>query len=104
MQGEGMGYDNIIKRVIKCILDGEVEHQSREGEADKNIYMTGEMSDNDMLNLFKCCKGNRYKCEILHGTTSEVHIMKSVGKYDGYYIKFYFNEDTKRAVFISVHE
>jgi hypothetical protein len=99
-----MGFKDIKNQVIKCIKDGAYEHEPRKYDINvKNLYDIGQISDQEVIDLIQCCKGNQYETRLHHADISiEVHILKPVKEGNVWYIKFYFLEPN--VVFISVHE
>lgn len=82
------------------IKNGSIQHEPREYE--KNLYAQGEITDEDVIEIIKNSRGNQYwKSKHHFDKTIDVHIIKAIGKYDGYYVKFYFIEPD--IWFISVH-
>ena len=95
-----LGFKETRQQAIDRIRAGRIYHVPR--EYDKNEYAQGRLSDNDVIAMLQCCRGNRYEALPHHSILGlEVHIFKPVGKYDGYYIKLYFLEPD--VCFISVH-
>lgn len=94
-----MSFNKVKQKVIKCILSNNVQHETR--ECSKNLYATGELSDEDVIKIIQSCQGDCYEKQRHHFLDVDVHIMKPKGKYDGLYVKFYFIEPD--AWFISVH-
>jgi hypothetical protein len=95
-----LGFKEEKARAIQKILEGKVYHVPR--EFDKNEYAQGLLSDEQVIAIIKSCKGDRYEMLPHHAIKSvAVHILKPAGKYDGYYVKFYFLEPD--VCFISVH-
>ena len=95
-----LGFRDIKKQIIECIKTGKVQHEIR--EAEKNLYAHGDLSDEEVINIIKNCRGDNYEKRKHHiSSLGDVHILKPKGKYDGYYIKFYFIEPD--VWFISVH-
>jgi len=76
--------------------------QYEERDASKNLYAEGFLSNEDVVAIINSCRGNDYEKRKHHiSSLGDVHILKPKGKYDGYYIKFYFIEPD--VWFISVH-
>jgi len=96
-----LGIKEIRQQAIEKIHEGKVYHVPR--EYGKNEYAKGLLSDNDVVAMLKCCRGDRYESSPHQSIPGvEVHIFKPGGKYDGYYIKLYFFEPG--IWFISVHK
>jgi hypothetical protein len=94
-----LGFKEIKDTVIKCIRSGFVQHEER--DSDKNLYATGDLSSAEVIKIIEYCRGDWYQKSRHHFLDIDVHVLKPKGKYDGYYIKFYFIEPD--AWFISVH-
>ncbi len=94
-----MGFNEVKQKAVQCILSNNVQHEIR--ECSKNLYATGELSDEEVIKIIQSCRGDCYEKQLHHLLAIDVHIMKPKGKYDGLYVKFYFIEPD--IWFISVH-
>ena len=95
-----LGFKDIKKLAIQKIKEGSIQHEPR--EFGKNFYAQGEITDEEVIEIFKNCKGDQYSTDKHHLIKSiSVHVIKAIGKYDGLYVKFYFIEPD--IWFISVH-
>jgi len=94
-----LGFNEIKKQAIQCILADNVQHEAR--ESSKNLYASGYLSDEVVIKIIESCRGDCYEKNRHHFLNVDVHILKPKGKYDGYYVKFYFIEPD--VWFISVH-
>lgn len=98
-----MGFKDIKRKVIKCIQEGEYEHEARNNIDVKNIFQIGQISEEEVIEVIKCCSGHQYEESQHHLDKSiTVHILKPVQQEKYWYIKFYFLEPN--VMFISVHE
>lgn len=89
------------RKAIEKLLNNSIRHEER--EYDKNLFARGVVSKNDIIQIFLYSRGDQHSTSghyFLEGVT--VHIIRAVGKYDGYYVKFYFVEPD--IWFISVHQ
>jgi len=94
-----MGFNEIKQKVIKCIQMNLVQHETRTNS--KNLYASGELSDEDVIDILKSCRGDCYEKQRHHFLDVDIHIMKPKGRYDGLYVKFYLIEPD--VWFVSVH-
>ena len=94
-----MGLNEIKQEVIKCIQMDLVQHETRTNS--KNLYASGELSNEDMIEIIKSCRGDCYEKQRHHFLDIDIYIMKLKGRYDGLYVKFYFIEPD--VWFVSVH-
>lgn len=76
-----MGFNEIKKLVIRCILLNNVQHETR--ESSKNIYATGEISNDEVIKIIRNCRGDCHEKRRHHFLNVDVHILKPKGKYDG---------------------
>ena len=74
---------------------------TRKKEYEKNLFADGQMSADELIKIISYCNGDCLEIGRHHNYDVELYIMKPIGKYDGYYIKYYFVEPN--TVFISVH-
>lgn len=96
-----MGFKDVRAAAIRCIEEGYVRHVEREME--KNLYAIGDISSEEVIRMLKACSGDRYEASKHHSLSDvDVHIMKPRGRYEGWYVKFYFIEPD--IFFISVHQ
>jgi hypothetical protein len=96
-----LGFKDIKARAIRKIQEGDIYHVPREYE--KNEYAQGLLTDDQVIEMIKICRGNCYEAKPHHFVPNmDVHILKPQGKYCGYYVKFYFLEPD--ICFISVHK
>jgi hypothetical protein len=94
-----MGFNAIKEQAINCILLNNVQHEFR--DSSKNLYANGDISDDEVVKIIQSCHGDCYEKQRHHFYNLDIHILKPKGKYDGYYVKFYFLEPD--VWFISVH-
>jgi len=98
-----MGFKETKRIVIKCIKNGNYSHEVREKIDLKNVFQTGQISDEELIELIKSTNGNQYETSKNHIVNNiEVHILKPIKDSKKWYIKFYFLDPN--TVFISVHE
>ena len=95
-------FSDIKIKAIQYILAGQVKHEGRQ-DLHKNLYLARIVSPEDVISMIKCCNGNCYG-SFPHKDFKklDVHVLKPKGRWDGYYIKFYFLEPD--IMFISVHD
>ena len=87
---------------IKCLQQGNIQHQERANLDVKNLLSTGEIDENYVIEILKRINSNEYKSSPHHYDSKIiVHIVET--KFDAiyWYIKWYFDEPN--CVFISVH-
>lgn len=78
-------------------------HEPRKDINDKNLLHTGAVTPEKVEEMVLCCSGRDHKIGPHDMDRSiEVHTLKPKGKFDGWYIKFYFVADG--SMFISVHQ
>ena len=95
-----MGFKEVKERAIECIKCDQVRHVER--YLDKNLFASGAISPEEMIQIIGSCRGDCYETNKHHFLDTDVHIFKPRGKYDGLYIKFFFVEPD--ILFISVHQ
>lgn len=100
--GSVLGFKEVKRKAIEKLLEGSILHEQRDLE--KNLLASGKVSVEDVVDIIKTSRGSNYTTSPHHNTNVSVtvHIIKAVGKYDGFYVKFYFIEPD--IWFISVHE
>jgi len=97
-----MGFNNIKKRVIKCLDEGLVSHEMRNNIDVKNLLATGQVTLNEVATIIKRARSTDYMTSPHHFDASiEVHVLKVTYSCQFWYIKWYFNE--ANSVFISIH-
>ena len=84
-----MGFKEVKETVIQCIRCGCVQHEERESW--KNLYASGDLSDEEVIKIIEYCRGDCYQRSRHHFFNVDIHLLKPKGKYDGYYIKFYLS-------------
>lgn len=94
-----MGFKEVKRKAIECIKNDHVRHVARGVE--KNLFASGELTSAEVINIIGSCQGDCYETDKHHFLDIEVHILRPRGKYDGFYIKFFFVEPD--ILFISVH-
>lgn len=98
-----MGFKEIKRKVIHCVLNGLYDHQVRNNIDVKNLFQCGIVDQNMLAMLLHSTRGNQYSVSPHHQAPSiDVHIFKPVFGRVEWYIKCYFVEPD--AVFISVHQ
>ena len=98
-----MGFKDVINKLIKCLKEGAYDHEIRKDIDIKNIFIRGELSTDELIEIIKCTTGNNYEKSKHHLDNSiDIHILKPIRNNKKWYIKFYFFDP--RTVFISVHE
>ncbi len=98
-----MGFKDVITKLIRCVKEGAYDHEIRKNIEVKNVFISGDLSTNELIEIIKCTTGNDYQKSKYHGDNSiDIHIIKPIKNSKKWYIKFYFFDP--RTVFISVHE
>lgn len=98
-----MGFNQVRKAAIDCLLQGNFQHEPRKDILRKNFLFAGRVTTAMVIEMIKGCSGSHYEMKPHDADASvNVHILEPRGKYDGWYIKFYFVADG--AMFISVHQ
>ncbi len=97
-----MGFDEIKKKVVSCVEQGKTQSTLRSDKNEKNLFLTGDKTKEDVVSMLKKTKGTQYS-SIPHDTVPnvEVHIFKPLLGDEEWYIKFYFIDPN--CIFISVH-
>ena len=98
-----MGFREAKSKVIKCLEQGNVNHDQDRGNINiKNLLATGTVSIDDVKSIILRARGGDYSCRQHHFNTKiPVHIIKTVNSGKSWYVKWYFLEPD--AVFMSVH-
>lgn len=98
-----MGFNDVKKAVIACLLSGSYDHEIRGNIDVKNLFQCGQLTDDYVIDLIKKTRGNQYEVSKHHNAYSiDVHVLKPHKDGKDWYIKFYFVEPD--VMFISVHE
>jgi hypothetical protein len=98
-----MGFTQVKKKVVSCLLNGAYDHEARRDVDVKNLFQCGQLSQDYVIELIKRTSGNDYEQRPHHQVHSvDIHILKPFKDGKKWYIKFYFVEPD--VVFISVHE
>ena len=101
-----MGFNDLKKTLISCLKSGHWEIEDRANINEKNLLYTGAVTAEEVIEMVKCCTGDCHTksklSRTISGQTPDVHILKPLGDYKGWYIKFYFIDPN--AIIVSVHE
>lgn len=97
-----MGFKEQKKLVIQSLSDGNYVHESRTNIDTKNLLLTGEVTEEELIKVLKKSKGTDFECSPHHTAKGiEVNIIKVTQSGIRWYIKWYIIEPD--LVFISVH-
>ena len=101
-----MGFKDVRRRAIEALKSGDFEHEARNAIDEKNLFFTGEVSADYVIELLNRCRGTQHSSAPHHWDASiEIHVFKPVvmnsGNETRWYIKLYLIDVT--AWFISVH-
>ena len=97
-----MGFKDVKKEVIDCLMNGLVLHEARNDINIKNLLKTGVVSNEDVATMLAKSRGNEYSCSPHHFDNSiDVHIVKVLHQGNSWYVKWYISEPD--SIFISVH-
>lgn len=98
-----MGFHDVKRRVIHCLIQGTYDHEVRRNIDVKNLFQCGQLSEEDVIGLILQTSGNDYEVRPHHkAPLIDVHILKPRWAGHLWYVKFYFVEPD--VVFISVHQ
>lgn len=98
-----MGFRETKARAIKCLEELTFDHEPRADRHLKNLLYTEAVTPAEVKEMILCCGGTEHTPGFHDMDRSiPIHILKPKGKYDGWYIKFYFVPDG--TMFISVHQ
>lgn len=97
-----MGFSEVKSKVIKCVEEGKSQSTPRGDKNEKNLFLTGEKTARDVVEMLKKTKGTQHST-LPHDTIPEVtvHIFKPLLGDEEWYVKFYFLDPN--CIFISVH-
>ncbi|TKI07442.1 hypothetical protein [Martelella alba] len=97
-----MGFNDIKKEAIKRLKAGAYTHEAR-GKIDvKNLFATGQISEEYVIELITKTSGDYYCCyKHYHDSDVMIHILKPYKDQVRWYVKFYFY--CHDIFFISVH-
>lgn len=102
-KNEPEGFKEVKAKAIKCLEEGAYAHEARNEIEVKNLFLIGQLSEDEVIELIKCCRGNQYEKSTHHFESKViVHILKPKLRMKNWYIKFYFVDPN--VMFISVHE
>lgn len=99
-----MGFKEIRLKIVACLEQGRVQHETtRRGNInEKNLFLIGELSSEEVIELLYKTRGSEYMKSRHHLDKSlEVHIFKPRMDNVKWYLKCYFIEPN--VWFISVH-
>ncbi len=97
-----MGFKEIRAILIRCLKNGQYDHEIRGDMEIKNCLFNGNITVNEVIDMALVCTGNDYEQGKHHAKPSLViHILKPKGKYKGWYIKFHYLDP--ETIFLSVH-
>jgi hypothetical protein len=97
-----VGFKEVKSKAIKCLDDLNFDHEPRADRHIKNLLYTQAVTPAEVKEMIHCCGGTEHKSDFHDMDRSiTIHILKPKGKYDGWYVKFYFVDDG--TMFISVH-
>ena len=103
-----MGLREIRKRAIDAIRLGRVQHESRNEVDEKNLFLTGEVTSEQVIQMLNACKGGQYHSSPHHAVKNvEVHVFKPEttlekgSPKEKWYVKLYLLDPD--VWFISVH-
>lgn len=97
-----MNFRDVKRKAIRCLTEGSYDHQIRGNIDVKNLFATGQVSEEWVIELIAHTAGNQYQCSSHHQDSSiDVHILKPWRQGYCWYVKFFFLEPD--IIFISVH-
>ena len=104
---EKMGFKNARERTIRALESGDFQFEERAVVEGKNLLDTGDITDEQLVQLLKRCRGTQYEERPHlwdHDTMCHVFFPEDRNQ-KRWYIKVYFLSDSgsEVAVFISVH-
>lgn len=89
-------------KAIHCLTEGTYEHQVRADIDVKNLFATGQISEEWVIALITQTSDDQYQCSPHHQDNSiDVHVLKPRRLGHRWYVKFFFLEPD--IIFISVH-
>lgn len=98
-----MGFRDVKKLAIRCLQQGAYDHEVRGNIDVKNLFATGQVDKNEVIELIRKTYGDAYQCRPHHqDADTDVHILQSWKSGCCWYVKFYFMEPD--VIFISVHQ
>ncbi|MBP2167343.1 hypothetical protein J2125_000535 [Erwinia toletana] len=97
-----MGFRDVKREAIRCLLDGAYDHENRINISVKNMFATGQIDQAGVIELIRKTSGEDYLCTPHHQNADiDVHILRPWKSGCYWYVKFYFIEPD--LIFISVH-
>ncbi len=70
-----MGFSDVKSDAIKCIREGAYDHDARYNIDVKNLFSTGQVSEEYVIELIKKTSGDNYQCCQHHQDRNvDVHI------------------------------
>ncbi len=97
-----MGFRDARTKVIQRLKEGSVQHEARDNIDEKNLLATGEVSEAEVIDALKACRGTQHESDEHHvapETQVEIFTPRQAGF--NWYIKCYFLKPD--LWFISVH-
>lgn len=72
-----VGFSDIRTQAITAIKEGRIQHEARNLVDEKNLFLTGELSAEQVIKLLGACKGTQYSTSPHHAVKGiDVHIFK----------------------------
>ncbi len=100
--GSKVGFLDARRRVIDCLRNQAFDHEPRRDINQKNLLHTGQVTSDEVVKMVVYCNGKDHSVSPHDLDRSvDVHTLKPKGKFDGWYIKFFFVPNG--TMFISVH-
>ncbi|MCU5772522.1 hypothetical protein N5923_16280 [Erwiniaceae bacterium BAC15a-03b] len=97
-----MGFRDVKREAIRCLLEGAYHHEIRVDIAVKNVFSTGLIDQAGVIELIRKTSGDEYLCTPHHQDADiDVHILRPWKAGCRWYVKFYFIQPN--LIFISVH-
>lgn len=101
-----MGFRETKSAIIRCLKDGNFQHDYRDVSLNKNWLDAGRVSADEVADLLGRCTGAQHESSRHHcDQNTVVHVFKPREGPRIWYIKAYLLEDDdgELTVFISVH-
>jgi len=98
-----MKFRDVKNKAVQCLSTEAYDHEVRGNIDVKNLFATGQIEKQVVMELITHTRGDQYNCSPHHQDSSvDVHILRPFRWGCRWYVKFYFIEPD--MIFISVHK
>ena len=97
-----MGFSEDRKKMLEALRQGQVIHEQRSYQEDKNLLAVGRLSEDEAVLILRSVRGQQAEASVHHYDPGQrVWIMKPTIAGVRWYLKAYLQEEN--VVFLSFH-